>query len=175
MPQISLTAGEYGLEGRISLPAWENWQKEEDGSVRLDFGGDRMDEGQELTESYRTALAYLFAEQKQVKTAVLHGILAFLAQQEQALLDGETEEDLGLSCLPHFRSADELAGEICLEEIHILPVERDGLCYIGYAFGCQWDQDGLGVMTHGCRVVETGGKDTSLLCWLAEDDLGHFH
>ena len=37
------------------------------------------------------------------------------------------------------------------------------------------DEDGLGVMVHGCRVVEVGGRDTALLCWLAEDDLRHFH
>ena len=145
MPQIRLTAGEYGLEGRILLPAWENWRKKEDEAIRLDFGGDRMDEGQELTESYRTALSYLF------------------------------EDDPGLAGLPCPQTAEDLMGEIWLEEVHILPVEREGLCYIGYAFGCRWDQDGLGVMTHGRRVVEAGGRDTSLLCWLAEDDLGHSH
>lgn len=175
MPQISLTAGEYGLEGKISLPVWENWHTKEDGTVRLDFGGDRMDEGQELTESYRAALSYLFADQEAVKTAVLNGILSFLARQEQALLGGETEDDSALAELPCPQSADDLIGEIQLEEVHILPVEKEGLCYIGYTFGCRWDQDGLGVMTHGRRVVETGGRDTALLCWLAEDDLGHSH
>lgn len=37
------------------------------------------------------------------------------------------------------------------------------------------DEDGIGVMTCGSRVVEVGGRDTALLCWLAEDDLRHFH
>ena len=46
---------------------------------------------------------------------------------------------------------------------------------MGYAFGCRWDEDGIGVMTCGSRVVEVGGRDTALLCWLAEDDLRHFH
>ena len=68
-----------------------------------------------------------------------------------------------------------MLGELQLEEIHVLPVEKDGLCYMGYAFGCRCDEDGLGVMVHGCRVVEVGGRDTALLCWLAEDDLRHFH
>ncbi|MCI9405366.1 MAG: hypothetical protein HFK04_00405 [Oscillospiraceae bacterium] len=175
MPQIRLTAGEYGLEGRILLPAWENWHTKEDGRIRLDFGGDRVDGGQELTEGYQTALSYLFADQDAVKAAVLKGILSFLALQERALLGGETEDDPGLAGLPCPQTAEDLMGEIQLEEIHILPVEREGLCYIGYAFGCRWDQDGLGVMTHGRRVVEAGGRDTALLCWLAEDDLGHSH
>ena len=175
MPQLSLTAGEYGLEGEISLSAWENWQTEETDRIRLDFGGDRIDQGQELTESYRKALAYLFADQEAVKVAILSGILCFFAQQEQALLSDAVEEDFGLDCLPRIREIEDLMGEIWLEEVHILPVERDGLCYIGYAFRCRWDEEGLGVMTCGRRVVETGGRDTSLLCWLAEDDLEHPH
>ena len=101
MPQLSLTAGEYGLEGEISLSAWENWQTEETDRIRLDFGGDRIDQGQELTESYRKALAYLFADQEAVKVAILSGILCFFAQQEQALLSDAVEEDFGLDCLPH--------------------------------------------------------------------------
>ena len=117
----------------------------------------------------------LFADQEAVKVAVLSGILCFFAQQEQALLSDAVEEDFGLDCLPHILEAEDLMGEIWLEEVHILPVERDGLCYIGYAFRCRWDEEGLGVMTCGRRVVETGGRDTSLLCWLAEDDLEHPH
>ena len=164
MPQIRLTAGEYGLEGRILLPAWENWHTKEDGRIRLDFGGDRVDGGQELTEGYQTALSYLFADQDAVKAAVLKGILSFLALQERALLGGETEDDPGLAGLPCPQTAEDLMGEIQLEEIHILPVEREGLCYIGYAFGCRWDQDGLGVMTHGRRVVRSEERRVGKEC-----------
>ena len=66
MPQLELTRGEYGLEGEIRLPAWEHWQIQEQARpIRVDFGGDRVEEGLELTESYRTALAYIFAGQEQ--------------------------------------------------------------------------------------------------------------
>ena len=51
MPQVELTRGEYGLEGEIRLPAWEHWQIQEQAQpIRVDFGGDRVEEGQELTE-----------------------------------------------------------------------------------------------------------------------------
>ncbi len=94
MPQVELTRGEYGLEGEIRLPAWEHWQIQEQAQpIRVDFGGDRVEEGQELTESYRTALAYLFAGQKQIQNAILRGILEHLAQQRDDLLSGTMEED----------------------------------------------------------------------------------
>ena len=176
MPQVELTRGEYGLEGEIRLPAWEHWQIQEQAQpIRVDFGGDRVEEGHELTESYRTALAYLFAGQKQIQNAILRGILEHLAQQRDDLLSDAMEEDFFLSRMPYVQEPADLLGELQLEEIHVLPVERDGLCYMGYAFGCRWDEDGIGVMTCGSRVVEVGGRDTALLCWLAEDDLRHFH
>lgn len=75
MPQLELTRGEYGLEGEIRLPAWEYWQIQEQARpIRVDFGGDRVEEGLELTESYRTALAYIFAGQEQIQNAILMGI-----------------------------------------------------------------------------------------------------
>ncbi|MDD3192791.1 MAG: hypothetical protein PHE47_02920 [Oscillospiraceae bacterium] len=175
MSQLELTRGEYGLEGEIRLPAWENWRIDEGKSgIQVDFGGDRVDEGQELTEGYRKTLTDLFASQERIKAAILEGIVAYLAGEEADLLGDGLEDDFDLPGLPRVEEPIDLLGEIQLEEIHLLPVEKDGYCYVGYAFACRWDEDGIGVMTHGSRVVEVGGRDMALLCWLAEDDLGHF-
>ena len=101
----------------------------------MDFGGDRVEEGQELTESYRTALAYLFAGQKQIQNAILRGILELLAQQRDDLLSDAMEDDFFLSGMPYVQEPADLLGELQLEEIHVLPVERDGLCLYGL---CLW-------------------------------------
>ena len=169
MKQLELTRGEYGLEGRISLAAWEDGDAEEEsGQIRLDFGGDQADAGEELTDSYQTALSYLFARQREVRNAILQAVASHLQQQRDDWMSGELEEAQPAPA-QEAEPAD-LLGQLQLEEVHILPVEKDGLCYIGYGFGCRWDEDGIGVMTHGCRVVEVGSRDTALLCWLAEDD-----
>jgi hypothetical protein len=43
--------------------------------------------------------------------------------------------------------------------------------YIGYEFGCEWEQEhGVGVMMHGTRVVEMGGADVAILEWIADRD-----
>jgi hypothetical protein len=55
--------------------------------------------------------------------------------------------------------------------VHILPVERDGLGYIGFELGCSWDEEhGVGVMLHGGRIIDIGSADTAFLSWIAERD-----
>ena len=51
-------------------------------------------------------------------------------------------------------------------------VEKDGIAYVGYEFGCIWDDEhGLGVMTHKTRIIDFGGADSSFLTWIARKDL----
>ncbi|MBR2637066.1 MAG: hypothetical protein IKD34_08540 [Oscillospiraceae bacterium] len=174
--QLELTRGDFGLSGEIILPAWENWQTDEMAQqpVRIDFGGDRPDEGQELTDSYRTALSFLVTAQEPMKKVLLLAIARHLAQLEEDMLGGDLEDDFDLPGIPQVQELSDLMGEMQLEEVHILPVEKDGLCYMGYVFACSWDPDGIGIMTHGQRIVEVGSRDTALLCWICEDDIGHY-
>ena len=60
--------------------------------------------------------------------------------------------------------------------IIILDVAKDGMSYIGFGFDCEWDEEhGLGVMTHGGKIVEIGDADTGSLTWIAEEDLKQSH
>jgi len=44
-----------------------------------------------------------------------------------------------------------------LHDVHILASARDGFAYVGYEFGCNWDdEDGFGVLSHLDRVIEHG-------------------
>jgi hypothetical protein len=50
-------------------------------------------------------------------------------------------------------------------------VESGRLPYLGFDFGCTWDEEhGLGLMTHGTRIVRVGGSDTAILPWIAKAD-----
>jgi hypothetical protein len=52
-------------------------------------------------------------------------------------------------------------------------VQKDGIPYAGFEFGCTWDDEhGLGVLMHGTRAVDIGGADTAFLLWIAEQDGG---
>lgn len=60
-----------------------------------------------------------------------------------------------------------------LHNVHVLQLQKDGIPYVGYEFGCTWDEGhGLGVLMYGTRVVEVGDAQTSFTRWIAGQDGG---
>ncbi len=71
--------------------------------------------------------------------------------------------------LPKSVGVKPLTNLLKLNQITLHEIELDGLAYVGYSFNAVWEPElGLGVLTHGDRVVELGGADTSFLRWVAE-------
>jgi hypothetical protein len=55
--------------------------------------------------------------------------------------------------------------------VHVSPVVQAGQAYLGFEFGCPWEEEhGLGVLTHAERVAAIGHADVCFLKWVAEDD-----
>lgn len=74
--------------------------------------------------------------------------------------------------MPDVENITQFKSLIGLSAVHLLHISKEGTAYVGYEFGCTWDDEhGLGVMTHKDRIIEIGGADTSFLTWIAEDDL----
>lgn len=167
--------GEYGPFCRVSLPVWEDfyWTDAPAGPVTLNLGGDEEaplfpGEGQER------AWAWVTERQEEVCQNVLQAVFDQLAEQLRALKEEEMDDDEPWEAdlrIPAAEYPGGLRDWMKLRRVHILNVEKDGMCYTGYEFACSWDEEqGLGVLTHGSRVVEVGGADTALLSWLAGDD-----
>lgn len=56
-----------------------------------------------------------------------------------------------------------------LQEVFVQPVEHDGVAFVGFGFSAEWDREhGLGVLTHGTRVLDLGGADVAFLTWMAQ-------
>jgi len=73
--------------------------------------------------------------------------------------------------MPNVTSARDFRKLIGLHSVHIHQITKNGLPYVGFEFGCTWDEEhGLGVLMHGTRSVEVGGADTAILLWIAEKD-----
>lgn len=62
-----------------------------------------------------------------------------------------------------------LRDHVALASVLVHLVEKDGVAYVGYLLHCD-DEHGVGVMTHGERIVAVGGADTAVLSWIAERD-----
>jgi hypothetical protein len=61
---------------------------------------------------------------------------------------------------------------IGLSAVHVLAEARDGIAYVGFEFGCEWDEEhGAGVMTHRGRIVAVGQADVSSGKWVARRDI----
>jgi hypothetical protein len=74
--------------------------------------------------------------------------------------------------MPDVNDVSQFKSLIGLSTVHLMNVSKDGTAYIGYEFGCSWDDEhGLGFMTHKDRVIKIGGADTSFLTWVAKEDL----
>ena len=165
--------------GKLVLPSWKGFQSRygayggvsssetSDGSVTLVLGPEGR--GSEPPNDQETqALRWLLKNETAVQRAILEHLKAeYPALQEQYGYTAEEAADL----MPPIAEAGEFRRLIGLHSVYIHPLMRDALPYIGFEFGCTWDDEhGLGVLMHGTRVVDMGGADTSFLLWIAEKD-----
>ena len=87
--------------------------------------------------------------------------------QEQYGYTGQEETEL----MPDITSSEDLRALIGLHTVNVHPVQKDGIPYTGFEFGCTWDNEhGLGILMHGTRTVEIGGADSAILLWIARRD-----
>ncbi len=178
IPNLSLT--EYdSWETIIQLPAWQCFQSRQgayasvdsttpsDGTVRLRIDNEENKQTAPSPEQVK-AYQYLLANQEQIRDAMLEALLV----EYENLRDvyGYDEEEAA-QYMPPVQKASDFKKLIGLSSVHISYVQKDGVAYIGYVFGCTWDDEhGLGIMSHQQRVIEIGGADTSFLWWVADDD-----
>ena len=67
------------------------------------------------------------------------------------------------SSLPVLTAPADLARVMGLHDVHVLATAKDGIAYIGFEFGCNWDDEhGFGVMTHKDRVIAVGLAHTAI-------------
>jgi hypothetical protein len=135
-----------------------------DGSVTVRFAPEGR--GCDLLNASELALiAWFFEHESEVSQSLQHALVdAYpeLREQYGYDADGETE-------LPEVRNVEDLKSVVGLHSVNVHQIARDGLPYIGYEFGCNWEEEhGLGVLMHGTKIVEIGGADTAFLLWIAK-------
>lgn len=138
-----------------------------DGSVHLIFAP----EGRETDPLSPTELAsidWVLDNEAAIADALLAALFAkYPMLQAQYGYDASEQAER----MPDLRDAADLRNLLGLHSVHVHQVTRDGLPYVGFEFGCSWDEEhGLGVLMHGTRTVEIGGADTAILLWIASKD-----
>jgi hypothetical protein len=163
----------------VLLPSWRGFQSRQgaygsqdsnldsDGVVRIVFAPEGRG-NEPLTDSEMAAINWVITHEVSISTALLLALLKeYPALQEQYGYSGEEKTTL----MPDITSVEELRPLIGLSSINVHPVQRDQIPYVGFEFGCTWDEEsGLGVLMHGTRTIKIGGADTAILQWIAEED-----
>jgi hypothetical protein len=171
---------QYFWVGEIKLPSWAGFQTRRggyasvssdtpsDGTARLSVTPEDDKSRTPPTPEQVAAFRYLIDNEAGVAAAVGRALVEYYPGEKDAYLDaydGEVEE------LPDISEPGELRSRIGLSSVHVLSVAKDGAAYIGFEFGCVWDDEhGAGVMTHVGRVVATGQAAVSFLEWIARRD-----
>jgi hypothetical protein len=171
---------EYSWAGKITLPSWAGFKsrpdsprskKVSDGTVKVSVHvEDAEDDAPALpTAAQVAAMKHLLRSEKKTASAVLRTIFEVYPEAKAEYEEGYDEEPG--TTLPEIKKPEGLRSLMCLKCVHVLYVEKDGVAYTGFDFGCLWEEEhGAGVMTHLSRVVEVGQADCSFLEWIAERD-----
>jgi hypothetical protein len=161
----------------LVLPEWAGFQTRRgpyntisssapsDGTVSLRVtvaGSDRVPPTADQTAAFQ----YLREYGPAVRDAILVRVFAQYSQFREEYLDAFDEEDEDFpeiaAGVPELDRPDQLAGVIGLGNVFLLTEARDGISYVGFEFGCEWESEhGLGVLTHRTRILDLGQAPTA--------------
>ena len=137
-----------------------------DGIVDVTFAPEGRDEAP-LREVEVELVRWAVRHEREMQNALLAALLPRYAALRADYADAIEDERL----MPPVRDVDGFRPLIGLHSLHVHPIEKAGCPYVGFEFGCTWDDEhGLGVLMHGKRVVKIGGADTAILLWIARED-----
>jgi hypothetical protein len=179
IPNIKFIDGRF--EGIISLPTWKNFQSRQgpycsrdkmensNGEFKVAIGGDSLDEHPTIKAEQINAYEFLVANAEAIKEAMLAKLLAEYKNLQSQY--GYSEEE-AKELMPNIDSVQQFENLIGLGNVHILEVSKDNVAYVGYEFGCNWDDEhGIGFMTHKNKIVNFGDTDMSFMTWVAQQDI----
>jgi len=182
---MSFTTPQFILEDdlwwttKAMLPSWKGFQSRQspygmediavpsDGTVQIVFAPEGRG-NQPLTDSEIYAVNWVIGHEALISKALISSLLQeYPSLQKQYGYSGKKKTKL----MPDISSADELRSLMGLSSVNVHQVQKDGIPYVGFEFGCTWDEEhGLGVLMHGTRTVKIGGAEIAVLFWIAEHD-----
>ena len=159
----------------IMLDSWKGFQSRQgpynssdagqpsNGRVKLLLEGEEQGNQIVISQAQVNAVEYVMANAAQIRDLMLN---AFWEKYP------EWQEFYGED-IPDLKSADDFKKYLGLSIVHILPSAQDGMAYIGYEFGCDWEEEhGIGVMTFRDKILEIGMADTAFDIWVTYKDNG---
>jgi hypothetical protein len=158
--------------GKVNLPSWKDYTLEgetpNNGIINIRIGQAYADDVHSITTADVNGVAGVLGWAENHQKLILEKLLEVYPQWQKDY--GYSEEE-AKQFMPNVTSIEEFKKLIKLANIHVLPVEHEGIAYIGYEFNCHWDvEHGMGAMFHDKRMVELGMAESSFMNSIAERD-----
>lgn len=161
-----------GWTGEVRLSSWVPFLGKED-TYCLEVSAR---EGAPPTPEQVAAFRHLLDNEASITESIARAILEYYPEARSGCIDAYDGDSACIAemeaILPeNLTDVPQLYPLVGLAIVHILPVARNGLAYVGFQLGCVWDEEhGAGVLTHDGRVVLTGQADVSFAAWAARKD-----
>jgi hypothetical protein len=172
----------YSWEGEVVLPSWRGFhtprgraRREKnpgppEGTVRIRF---KSAGNQPPTEAQVVAYRWLIEHEAESAGELLSAVFTEYPRFREEFIDAYDDEDAqsAAQTAPPLEAPEQLSALMEPYCVFVLPVEKDGVAYVGLEFKCVWEAEhGLGVLTHKGRVVEVGPAPTAFDGRLARKD-----
>jgi Domain of unknown function (DUF6985) len=171
IPKLKWDNGEWTAE--VVLPAWKGFLSRRgpynsSSSARRSTGKVLLcvltanDERIEPTAHQQLAWADMATNQEATRDAILRAVLKEFARFCRANV--EVLDEIVPALPRRVSNPDELRKLIGLAKVFVHADSKGGVAYVGYGFGCEWDEEhGLGVLTHRKRVIAVGHEDVAFV------------
>ncbi len=125
-----------------------------------------------LNDLEKSSVEWVVKNEAAISRSLLMSLLDIYPKfQEQYGYSGEEK----IKFMPDVSSVEGFRSLIGLHSVNVHPLQKNGMPYVGFEFGCTWDEEhGLGALMHGTRAVKIFSADTAILLWLAENDAEQF-
>lgn len=120
-----------------------------------------------LSEREMRLITWFEKNESKVAEAVKIGVIDWCSP---ASVERKTRFDFS-DDFPAISDERGLKENVGLHAVYVHQLDVGGVPYLGYEFGCEWEEEhGLGVLMHGYRVVEVGFANTAFNLWVAQND-----
>lgn len=177
---MELRKDEDGIwDTKAVLPEWSGYQSRlgpygarhdttvSDGTVRIGLAPDGRRDGP-VTPDERAYFRWLLENHAEQASALVSALFAALPTLRSDYISAWMlpEDD---QSFPMIERMEDLRIVIGLHDVHIHDLAKDEIPFVGYEFGCDWEEEhGLGVLMHGNQVLEIGHADCSFTRWIVE-------
>jgi len=161
-PLPPMTRGEFWWEGTDTLTGWGDLQVQRHGYNLEPWPLGRVKVRAVTEDPYRAprppfTFATPFPQQARAYQFLRENSSALFGQILEAVFQYYPEIRIDYEDVPDVRSTAELKKFIGIYEVTLSQMCKGDSAYIGFEFACTWDSEhGLGVMTHGTRVLGVG-------------------